>query len=125
MWFCFNTLTEIVMGQLSSKKIALVIGLGLTSTVTIGAIGSVLYSQDKIHFASPVASANERSLEENRASLVLAANFIAQNQGNEALEQLSELEQSYPLLKPYILLKRGQAYQLAGYNRQAAETWNI
>ncbi len=125
MWFCFNTLTEIVMGQLSSRKIALVIGLGLTSTVTIGAIGSVLYSQDKIHFASPVASANERSLEENRASLVLAANFIAQNQGNEALEQLSELEQSYPLLKPYILLKRGQAYQLAGYNRQAAETWNI
>ncbi|MDJ0901909.1 MAG: transglycosylase SLT domain-containing protein [Xenococcus sp. MO_188.B8] len=114
------------MGQLLSRKIALVIGLGLTSIVTVGAIGSVLDSQDASNLLnSDVAIADERSLAKNRESLVLATNFIAQNKGNEALEQLSELEQSFPLLKPYIFFKRGQAYQLAGYHRQAAETWNI
>ncbi len=122
------------MGQLLSRKIALVIGLGLTSTVTVGAIGSVLDSSDKSKLVNSDvaiskshaqgAIANERALEKNRASLVLATNFIAQNQGSEALAQLSELEKSYPLLEPYILLKKGQAYQLAGDNRQAEQTWN-
>ena len=112
------------MSPLSSSKIALVTVLGLTSTITAGTIGSILYSQDKINITSPIARANERSLAENRASLVSATDFIAHSQGNEALEQLTELEQSYPLLKPYILLKRGQAYQLAGDSSQATATWH-
>lgn len=113
------------MVQLLSKKIALVIALGLTSTVTVGAIGSVLQSPEKGNIInSVVVTAKERSLAKNRASLVLATDLLAQNQGNEALAQLTELEQSYPLLTPYILLKRGQAYQIAGDHRQAEQTWN-
>ena len=122
------------MGQLLSRKIALVIGLGLTSTVTVGAISSLLQSPENNNLVNSVVAiatsdsngiiTKEKSLEKNRASLVLAANFIDQNQGNEALQQLAKLEQSYPILEPYILLKRGQAYQLAGDNRQADQTWN-
>ena len=110
------------MSQLSSRKIALVIGLGLISTVTLG---SVLHSQDKSSLVnSVVAISNEDSLAKNRASLVLATNFIDQNQGNKALAKLSKLEQSYPLLEPYILLKKGRAHQLAGNYAQAEQAWN-
>ncbi|MGK7897621.1 MAG: transglycosylase SLT domain-containing protein [Xenococcus sp. (in: cyanobacteria)] len=122
------------MGQLLSSKLALVIGLGLTSTVTVAAIGSVLDSPDENHLGnSPVTiskrnengvTSNERSLEKKRSKLVLATDLINQNQGTEALKQLAKLEKSYPLLAPYILLKRAQAYQLAGDNRQAEQTWN-
>lgn len=109
------------MGKLLSNKIALAIGLGLTSALTLGSLGYVLKYQ--IDLTSPIATANEPSLAENRTNFSLAAGFIAQNQGTEALEKLSNLEQSYPILEPYIILKRGQAYQLAGDNRQAEQTW--
>ena len=110
------------MSQLSTNKIALAIFLGLTSAIALGSIGYVF--KDNINPTAPVTKAKETSLEENRASLVLATDLIVQNQGIEALEKLSELEQGYPLLKPYILLKRGQAYQLAGDPQQATQTWN-
>ena len=110
------------MSQISSRKIALVIGLGLISTVTLG---SVLHSQDESSLVnSVVAISNEGSLAKNRANLVLATDFIEQNQGNKALAKLSKLEQSYPLLEPYILLKKGRAHKLAGDYSQAEQAWN-
>ena len=46
-----------------------------------------------------------------RVRYLLATDLLSQGRGKAALEYLAELEQDYPLLAPYILLRQAQAYQ--------------
>jgi soluble lytic murein transglycosylase len=68
-------------------------------------------------------AAGNKSLDRVRASYLLATDSIASGQGETALVKLENLEQNYPLLAPYILLKKGQAHQLNKDNNKAQETW--
>ncbi|GAB4226677.1 MAG: transglycosylase SLT domain-containing protein [Stanieria sp.] len=115
-----------------SSKIALVASLGLVS-----AFGStVLIShwwrgQNQTNpvtsqntslaneFFSPVTAKATPSRDESRASFQLAARLIDQNQGQSALQKLQNLEQDYPLLAPYVLLKQAKAQELAQENSQS------
>jgi soluble lytic murein transglycosylase len=62
------------------------------------------------------------TLERDRARYLLAIDFIAQGQGDKALEQLKDLEKSYPVLAAQIGVKRAQAYEVAGKQKEAAQT---
>lgn len=68
-------------------------------------------------------AAGNESLDRVRANYLLSADAIAQGKGETALVKLENLEQNYPLLAPYILLKKGQAYQLNKDNDKAQQTW--
>ena len=63
------------------------------------------------------------SVEKNRARYLLAINLIKQYQGGQAIQELDNLEKDYPLLTPYIWLKRGRAYQLTNDSKNALDTW--
>ncbi|HEY9622077.1 MAG TPA: transglycosylase SLT domain-containing protein [Crinalium sp.] len=63
------------------------------------------------------------SLDQNRARYLLAIDLINQNRGGAALPLLQKLEQSYPVLAPYILVKRAQAYTASNQPQQANATW--
>ena len=125
-----------------SSKLFLTVLLGVTSTTLISAIGLIVKSQqspiENHHFITeakdtkkhnlfslnnPLASAKNSHLNRYRATYLLASNLIEQKKGRQALKQLENLEQDYPLLAPYILLKRGQAYELEGNFTQAKEVW--
>lgn len=70
-----------------------------------------------------IASTENKSLDRSRARYLLASDLIKQYQGGLALQYLENLEEDYPVLAPYILLKRGRAYELTNENEQAQETW--
>ena len=117
-----------------SNKTFLAVAVGLTSAVVLGSTtlffpdDSEKISQDsstvgKPLFSSLQALASDRTIESNRSSFLLAANLIRQNQGQQALQQLEGLEEQYPLLAPYILLKQGEAYQLSGRTKNAENSW--
>ncbi|MGH2415421.1 MAG: tetratricopeptide repeat protein, partial [Microcystaceae cyanobacterium] len=63
------------------------------------------------------------SLNRSRARYLLAVDLIKRYEGGPALRQLEGLEKDYPVLAPYILLKRGRAYELTNENKKAQETW--
>lgn len=65
----------------------------------------------------------EYSLERHRARYLLADDLIAKYEGGQALVLLRRLEKNYPLLAPYILLKRGRAYELTNEVEKAHKTW--
>ena len=131
------------MGQKKlSGKLFLTIVLGVASTTLITTIGLIIKSQrsaieshytvveskvSKKHhffpFTKALASAEDSHLNNHRHSYLLASNLIEQQQGKRALKQLENLEQDYPLLAPYILLKQGQAYELEGNIAKATEVW--
>ncbi|MBD1821264.1 transglycosylase SLT domain-containing protein [Cyanobacteria bacterium FACHB-DQ100] len=62
------------------------------------------------------------TLERDRARYLLATDLIAQGQGEKALEQLKDLEKSYPVLAAQIGMKRAQAYEVTGKQKEAAQT---
>jgi soluble lytic murein transglycosylase len=70
-----------------------------------------------------IAAKQEPSLDRSRARYLLAADLIKKYEGGPALRQLEGLEKEYPTLAPYVLLKRGRAYELTNENQQAASTW--
>ena len=63
------------------------------------------------------------SAERNQARYLLAADLINQGQGGSAISILAGLEEEYPILAPYILLKRGRAQAAAGQRTEAETTW--
>jgi len=63
------------------------------------------------------------SLERNRARYLLASDLIKEYQGGLAIRQLKGLENTYPVMAPYILLRRGRAYQLTNEKQKAQQTW--
>ena len=70
-----------------------------------------------------IAAAEKVSLDRSRARYLLASDLIGKYEGGEALRHLEGLEEDYPVLAPYILLKRGRAYELTNENDKAKETW--
>ncbi|WP_204105291.1 MULTISPECIES: transglycosylase SLT domain-containing protein [Spirulina sp. CCY15215] len=59
-----------------------------------------------------IALSDRPSIERSRARYLLAIDHLAQLEGGKALRLLNDLEDEYPLLAPYILLKRARAYEL-------------
>lgn len=67
--------------------------------------------------------AQTKNIDGFRAKYLLASDYIALKQGNQALELLANLEEDYDLLAPQILSQRAQTYTLLGNQQQAQETW--
>lgn len=63
------------------------------------------------------------SLPRSRARYLLASDFLEQGQATKAIELLQGLDQDYPVLAPYVLSKRAQAYELAGDAERAKSVW--
>ncbi len=70
-----------------------------------------------------IAESNEKSLDRARAKYLLAMDALQQYEGGEALNYLKNLEKEYPILAPYILLRRGRAYELTNEMEKAQKTW--
>lgn len=64
----------------------------------------------------------KESPERNRARYLLATDLLQQGKPKQALEQLQDLETSYPVMAAPILNKRGQAYEQLGDQTKARET---
>ncbi len=64
-----------------------------------------------------------QSQDRNRARYLLANDLIEQKQGEKALRALQGLEQDYPVLAPYIALKRAQAYEVSVDKAKALSAW--
>jgi soluble lytic murein transglycosylase len=72
-----------------------------------------------------IASTDRPSLERSRARYLLASDLLKKYEGGPALLKLEGLEDEYPVMAPYILLKRGRAYELTNESIQAQETWQL
>ncbi|MGB0563255.1 MAG: transglycosylase SLT domain-containing protein, partial [Spirulinaceae cyanobacterium] len=66
-----------------------------------------------------IADQGRSSVERSRARYLLAADAIADLDGGQAIRRLENLEQDYPLLAPYIQLKRARAYELTNRRDRA------
>ena len=60
----------------------------------------------------------------HRAHYLLAADLIQQGKGKQALPYLQGLGKEYPLLRPQVLFKIAQAYQLGNQHQRAVKTLN-
>ena len=118
------------MNKLFSSKTFFLITIGLIST-TIGA--KAIFSDDEQTKNASVGQENvlsvkpavalKHSPENLSQSFLLAADLIDRQQGKEALAKLQGLEQEYPLLSAYILLAKGEAYQVEQNYQSAVKTW--
>ena len=118
-----------------TSKTFLVISVGLVSTVILGSTTRIVKGNrenstqnlsvaDKQSILSPSpASSLEDSIDSSRTSFLLASDLIKRNQGQQALYALQGLEEKYPILSPYVVLKQGQAYQLEGKTQDAHKSW--
>lgn len=79
--------------------------------------------QQKHEQLKQIAQGEDPSLDRSRARFLLATELINKFEGGKALQQLEGLEEEYPVLAPYVLLKRGRAYELTNENEQAQQTW--
>lgn len=71
-----------------------------------------------------IASSETPSLDRNRAKYLLAVNALRNDfDGAKALEYLENLERTYPILAPYIMLLRGRAYELNNEKEKAQQIW--
>jgi soluble lytic murein transglycosylase len=61
------------------------------------------------------------STDRNRARYLLASDLIEAKEAKQALSLLEGLENDYPVLAPYILLKRAQAYDILGEEGKASD----
>ncbi|MGK7926125.1 MAG: tetratricopeptide repeat protein, partial [Spirulina sp.] len=59
-----------------------------------------------------IATSDRPSIERSRARYLLAIDRLTQLEGGKAIRLLNNLESEYPLLAPYIVLKRARAYEL-------------
>jgi soluble lytic murein transglycosylase len=102
---------------------------GFGKTATVGAPSAVispLVAQSPEQRAAKLkaeAQQSSPSLERNRARYILANDLISQGKGNEALEQLKDLDRDYPVLGAQILFKRALAHDKAGKSKDAIATW--
>lgn len=69
-----------------------------------------------------IATSSPSQKDRDRARYLLASDLIAQNEGEQALLFLENLEADYPILAPYILLQRAQAYDLMGNSAEKEAT---
>ncbi len=61
------------------------------------------------------------SMDRNRARYLLASDLVERKQAQKALSLLDGLDKDYPLLAPYILLKKAQAYDILGEQGKASD----
>ena len=120
-----------------TSKTLLVISIGLVSTVILGSSTLIvkgdrenltqnLSTKTKKSILKPLkALASDDSLDSHRTNFLLASDFIQNSQGQQALKALQGLEENYPLLAPYVLLKQGKAYQLENKTQAAQESWQV
>ena len=66
---------------------------------------------------------DSRHPEHYRARYLLASDLINQQQGAAAIPHLEKLETNYPVLAPYVVYKRAQAYALNGQSEKAQQAW--
>lgn len=121
------------MQILSNKQAFFIVSLGLISTTILGCgkSGSTDYgnkanltsSVSEKHLFAPLTALASNNPDNNQSNLLVAANLIKQNQGEQALNKLQGLEDKHPLLAPYILLKQGKAYQLDQKTEDAKDSW--
>ncbi|MGF1542615.1 MAG: transglycosylase SLT domain-containing protein [Pleurocapsa sp.] len=128
------------MWQPLTSKTVLAISIGLVSTVILGSTAHFVKG-DRENSLQDLAKVKQQailtsftiedslgldnSLDSSRSNFLLASNLIEQNRGQEALEALEGLEAKYPPLAPYVLLKQGRAYQLAGKTQDADKSWQV
>jgi soluble lytic murein transglycosylase len=102
----------------------LAISIGLASLIILGFLGFELRSQNQTASdLKAIADKEDKSLNSQQTTLVSASNLIKDREGQQALQQLKNLETTYPLLAPYILLKQGKAYQIAQETSKAQAIW--
>lgn len=70
-----------------------------------------------------IAAQPQPSLERSRARYLLAVDLLNRYEGGPAVQWLADLELDYPVMAPYILLKRGRGYELSNAMIQAQESW--
>lgn len=70
-----------------------------------------------------IANSKEKSLDRARARYLLASDLLKEYKGGEALDYLKGLEKEYSILAPYIILRRGRAYELTNNTELAQKTW--
>jgi soluble lytic murein transglycosylase len=90
-----------------------------------GAVISPLVAQSLAQRADSLKQAAQKlrpSLERNRARYLLASDLLTQGQEEKALEQLKGLEKDYAVLAPQVLLKRAQAFEAVGQQKEATAT---
>ncbi|NJN76517.1 MAG: tetratricopeptide repeat protein [Synechococcaceae cyanobacterium RL_1_2] len=66
---------------------------------------------------------NGKPMERDQAKFLLAMDLIKDYEGGQALDYLDNLEQSYPVLAPHILLLRGRGQELTNNIDGAKVTW--
>lgn len=71
-----------------------------------------------------IASSEKPSLDRNRARYLLAVDALRKDfDGAKALEYLENLDRTYPILAPYIMLLQGRAYELNNEKEKAQKIW--
>ncbi len=70
-----------------------------------------------------IASQKKPSIERARARYLLSVDLLTRYEGGLALRQLKDLENEYPILMPYISLKRARGYELTNNLTQAKKIW--
>ena len=71
-----------------------------------------------------IASSETPSLDRNRARYLLAVDALRNDfDGAKALEYLENLDGTYPILAPYIMLLQGRAYELNNDKEKAQQIW--
>ncbi|TAE58740.1 MAG: tail length tape measure protein [Nostocales cyanobacterium] len=82
-----------------------------------------LVSQSLPERAAQLAEIAEtgKSPDREKARYLLASDYIETDQGQKALDLLTDLEKDYPVLAPYILLKQAQAHDILGEKGKASD----
>jgi soluble lytic murein transglycosylase len=77
-------------------------------------------AQDRFSKLEAIAKGSE-SADRNRARYLLASDFIDKKDAKTALKWLDGLDSDYPLLAPYVLLRRAQAHEILGEDGKASD----
>jgi len=109
-----------MMSSLQSLNISGSGGIGTPSRVISPLVAKA--PNERADALQKVTQSTSSTLERDRARYLLASDLISQGQGDKALEQLKDLEQSYSILAAQIGVKRAQAYEAAGKQKEAAQT---
>ena len=70
-----------------------------------------------------IANQPTSSLDRNRARFLLASDLLDKYEGGAAIKLLEGLERDYPVMAPYIELKRARGYELSNEKIKAKEVW--
>lgn len=77
-------------------------------------------AQDRAAKLEAIAKGSQ-SADRNRARYLLASDFIEKKDAKTALKWLDGLDNDYPLLAPYALLRQAQAHELLGEDGKASD----